>query len=1453
MIISQSQLDISNKSYTNKDFADVYMELLSYAEKLSYRFSPISANETDPFIIMLKLAAFVCDKVNYNVDKNILERFMSSCTQETSMRELSSMMGYYMHYYRSAVTDVVFKHNTTETDIIIPKFSTLTNQNDIQFVTLAEATIDAKTKRSTPIPAAQGKLKTLSILGNSLIQLENLDSNNRVYFPEAAVAENGVFITSDIMVDTWDRVENLNEHEYLSPIFYFGYDSMSRLPYMEFPSWISQIIGNGLSIKYLVSNGYDGNIAAGSFKSVSRISKSDELDDAEISVVNTSSTTNGADPESIEQSYAGFKKLVGTLDTLVTCRDYAAKIYELTNVYGNNLVSNVVVSDRRSDLNYSTQLYTLTDFGKTYKSVIAKNADGEYELTPHDICIYPYAPLTSYSLASLKEGKGTGGYNDAYKFLAEESAHSTLQAALEGSKSISHTYKKLQQDDIVAIYIYLKLTAVISTNVKVSAIESAQIINKVNQNLLNKYNSRTISIGYEIPFDELYTTIMESDSRIKSVSLQEPIQTPAVAVLDSNNTTEIFKKDETVATDAARTGRFFNNYQDCFEFIALKNVVSGHIQLFDYDTRFEYKFYDKKNNLYENISHITTEANIELTKDDKKSANVYTYTLADNEAIQIIGPKFNSFITYPYGVLYNLHLNRDANGNYRYIKNGDDYKLDADEYIIFAYADTAGNWTIDEYTGSNNSDDSLVIINPNFNMLTTSERLGDGETPDKKLKKDIVNTQINNLKNAEIIDFYMLSANDEVQCKKPVTDKLDSSKFCYWSMNGSENKIQWPEEPSLNANSLYEYEYILRENEYFYYSDTASTALVEYGSGTKLVLTTKDPISRADWKISAENSIAYEDITEDGIRALVDHFILKPFSKNDSFFLDIYINDIKTLTCGDTLSISYGNINPTDILTEVDGKYIYKIENNDFAPFESYKYTIPVLKPTYALYTGNDLTASNDRPTHVAPEGADANSQYIKIKAITESVNGEAEDSDTDPEDAEGSDVEAVADDAVSETKTKYQITLDNQTTQAVYDVYKGARQGYYITYNSAIYFLYKEGPAISTTVEMTKYPEITYTYDGADIEGDEAAEESSQNILPDRSTLPSKYQWKVRGLLDIDCGPDKPQVLGAKHVITLANESNPQGTKVKVPDEGSYEGSSELRSNIDITINGGSNVYLSYIDPITLDDKHPTFKSAEIDSDTKNSLSKIDDEFYYINLGKYDDSDATVTITAANGNDINFYIPNAAEYTGFMIYVPEDINMDAGDPNHAEISLVPTTKVQLYTLCNIPTTDTAETGNTASSLALHNGVNNIIAIIPQTSTDTAAAVIADSNISHYFNIKIKNTGDSYLKISNIKKIDGLNEKLGLYPDGTFNLNDDLMDFLINLFNSSDYIKRIPDLDKACIFADIENSKLIEVSKAYPLNSAQGFYDPNNVANAWVLPRIDFNASEIKIASNSLK
>ena len=461
MVKTQSQLDIANKSYTNKDFAEIYKELLTYAEKLSYRFSPVSANEADPFIVLLKLLAFVADKINYNIDKNILERFMLSCTQETSMRELASIVGYYMHYYRTAYTSVIFTHSDATSNLIIPKYSILSTDNNLQYVTIEQAQINSGSIRSSlPVLAMQGKLKTLSVLGSELIQLENLDANNRIYFSEYQVAENGVFIeqlvNNGVEINEWVRVDNLNEEEYLSYTYYFGYDSTRQLPYLEFPTWISRIIGNGLIIRYIVTDGYAGNIGAKALTKVIRASKpeDDEIDDSTIVVVNSSAASNGADPETIEESYSGFKKLVGTLDTLITCRDYAARICELLDSNGYLLVSNAIVADRRTDINYSSQLYTANDLGKHYVISPCVDYDDKNQhtsLSANELCVYPYKSMLSKGYLNAFNTKN--GYEASYEAYTDIEGTNDPQMlhileALESSKAMTHDYRQLQADDI---------------------------------------------------------------------------------------------------------------------------------------------------------------------------------------------------------------------------------------------------------------------------------------------------------------------------------------------------------------------------------------------------------------------------------------------------------------------------------------------------------------------------------------------------------------------------------------------------------------------------------------------------------------------------------------------------------------------------------------------------------------------------------------------------------------------------------------------------------------------------------------------------------------------------------------------------------------------------------------------------------------------------------------------
>ena len=68
--MSRYSSDISNMSYTNKDFGTIYPELLELAQKLSYKWDPTTSDESDPCVVLLKLAAIVADKNNYNIDKN---------------------------------------------------------------------------------------------------------------------------------------------------------------------------------------------------------------------------------------------------------------------------------------------------------------------------------------------------------------------------------------------------------------------------------------------------------------------------------------------------------------------------------------------------------------------------------------------------------------------------------------------------------------------------------------------------------------------------------------------------------------------------------------------------------------------------------------------------------------------------------------------------------------------------------------------------------------------------------------------------------------------------------------------------------------------------------------------------------------------------------------------------------------------------------------------------------------------------------------------------------------------------------------------------------------------------------------------------------------------------------------------------------------------------------------
>ena len=65
---------LATLSTTEKDFNSIYPELLDTAKKLTDRWDPTQSNESDPMVVLLKELAIVGDKLNYNIDKNILDK-----------------------------------------------------------------------------------------------------------------------------------------------------------------------------------------------------------------------------------------------------------------------------------------------------------------------------------------------------------------------------------------------------------------------------------------------------------------------------------------------------------------------------------------------------------------------------------------------------------------------------------------------------------------------------------------------------------------------------------------------------------------------------------------------------------------------------------------------------------------------------------------------------------------------------------------------------------------------------------------------------------------------------------------------------------------------------------------------------------------------------------------------------------------------------------------------------------------------------------------------------------------------------------------------------------------------------------------------------------------------------------------------------------------------------------
>ena len=670
-MINKNEVQAVQLSPTARDFYQIWNELLETATKLSKRWDPTSTNESDPGIVLLKVLTAIADKLNYTVDKNILEAFMPSATQEEAMRKLCDMLVYNMKYYQSATTEIQISYTGEDeldanTGLTIPQFVNIKNTDeDVNYVTVEATTL-----------YNDNPMKTVEAIEGALVEVEteddenkvttlNLDDNNRFYFPETQVAENGIFVTNSTdgagtpdfsENNLWTKVDNLNTQPLNTRCYKFGYDSKKNIPYIQFPDDINAIIADGLYINYIRTSGINGNISA---RFLNTIEFTEDTESAEnnllvasnFSVTNTKIANNGRNQETLNDAYNNYKKTIGTFDTLVTCRDYMNKIYQMTvsTTDTTPLVSNVIVSDIRDDINRAIELCSFNEFGICYVDQSLTNAEQhtyidkddpsktatviEYvdKINHFDLILYPFHIYNNLNTAK--------DFLNSFKYSAENKTE--IIANLDDNKAISHNIVSPDGGEIACIKIYLKLKATITTTKKVNSTEEKSILSAIKSALFNEFNMRKIDFGEELVFDSIYNCIQNADVRIKNVSLDEPIPYVKYCFCDGNE----YGTHDTTST----LGR------QAYNKLVLKNILAGRVPLFNYDENFEPSFAEAAT-----VSGGTTIRPIQesiVSLESSFTPNVASgITLTENEVIRFRAPSFKTLKTYPAYINYYLHL-----------------------------------------------------------------------------------------------------------------------------------------------------------------------------------------------------------------------------------------------------------------------------------------------------------------------------------------------------------------------------------------------------------------------------------------------------------------------------------------------------------------------------------------------------------------------------------------------------------------------------------------------------------------------------------------------------------------------------------------------------------------------------------------------------------------------------
>lgn len=103
--------------YTSKDYNSILNDLIDAIPGLTDLWT--SREDGDPGIVLVKLMSALGDMLSYNLDKQALEYYAPTVTQRKNAQKLFDLVGYKMHWYRAATTQITVTNKVDMPDYIV--------------------------------------------------------------------------------------------------------------------------------------------------------------------------------------------------------------------------------------------------------------------------------------------------------------------------------------------------------------------------------------------------------------------------------------------------------------------------------------------------------------------------------------------------------------------------------------------------------------------------------------------------------------------------------------------------------------------------------------------------------------------------------------------------------------------------------------------------------------------------------------------------------------------------------------------------------------------------------------------------------------------------------------------------------------------------------------------------------------------------------------------------------------------------------------------------------------------------------------------------------------------------------------------------------------------------------------------------------------------------------------